>query len=73
MKKVLIIVIFFILLVAFFSTLPFFRSATNDQSLTDLQQKGVIRIGYAVEAPYAYVLENGKISGESPEVAKVIV
>lgn len=31
-----------------------------------------LRIGYAVEAPYAFVLANGTITGESPEVAKVI-
>jgi len=32
----------------------------------------IIRIGYAVEAPYAFVEKNGTITGESPEVAKVI-
>lgn len=31
-----------------------------------------LRIGYAVEAPYAYVLDNGTVTGEAPEVARVI-
>ncbi len=45
----------------------------RDRSLSRLQQKGIIRIGYAVEAPYAFLKENGEVTGESPEVAKWIV
>lgn len=48
-------------------------SVSGDDSLTRLRRAGVIRIGYAVEAPYAFVTEDGTITGESPEIAKQIV
>ena len=73
MKKILIVVIVIILMITFFSTLPFFRPAKADHSLSEFKKKGVIRIGYAVEAPYAFVSEDKRVTGESPEVAKVIV
>lgn len=38
-----------------------------------LRDPDVIRIGYAIEAPYAYLLANGDVTGESPEVARRIV
>lgn len=44
----------------------------GDRSLAAHQQAGAIRIGYAVEAPYAYVAGGGRVTGESPEVARVI-
>lgn len=44
-----------------------------DQSLNRYRKNGSIRIGYAVEAPYAFVTETGVVTGESPEVAKYIV
>jgi polar amino acid transport system substrate-binding protein len=45
----------------------------RDQSLTRLQQAGTIRIGYAIEAPYAFLKPGGEVTGEFPEVAKRIV
>jgi polar amino acid transport system substrate-binding protein len=45
----------------------------RDTSLSRLQAEGVIRIGYAVEAPYAFLKPGQEVSGESPEVAKRIV
>lgn len=44
--------------------------AGRDRSLTRLRQAGVIRVGYAVEAPYAFVGANCQVTGEFPEVAK---
>jgi polar amino acid transport system substrate-binding protein len=44
-----------------------------DNSLDQIKSLGVIRIGYAVEAPYAFIDEAGRVTGESPEVARVIV
>ena len=32
----------------------------------------VLRIGYAVEAPYAFLKPDGRVSGEGPEIARVI-
>ena len=45
----------------------------SDRSLTQIRNRGVIRIGYAVEAPYAFLLPGGEVTGESPEVARHIV
>lgn len=33
---------------------------------------GKLRVGYAVEAPYAYVDVDGRVTGEAPEVARLI-
>ena len=49
----------------------FFRSRSC--ALDEIREKGVIRIGYAVEPPYAFLTEEGEVTGESPEVAKQVV
>lgn len=40
----------------------------EDGSMSDVRKAGAIRIGYAVEAPYAFVAD-GKVTGVSPETA----
>lgn len=65
-----IVVIALLILFATLVLLSFFF-LTQDDSLSRLQENNSIRIGYAVEAPYAY-LEDGEVTGESAEVAKVI-
>ena len=45
----------------------------RDSSLANLQRMGNIRIGYAVEAPYAFVAKDGRVTGESPEIAREVV
>jgi Bacterial extracellular solute-binding proteins, family 3 len=72
MKRVLSIAVGVIVIVAAFSTAIVLRFL-RDQSLTRLQQEGTIRIGYAVEAPYAFLKPGGEVTGESPKVAKQIV
>lgn len=42
----------------------------RDDSLTRLQKEGVIRIGYAVEPPYAFLQPDGDVTGEAPEIAR---
>jgi polar amino acid transport system substrate-binding protein len=44
----------------------------QDFSLARLRKAGTIRIGYAIEAPYAF-LQGGEVTGESPEVARQMV
>lgn len=44
----------------------------RDDSLRRPQAGGVLRIGYAVEAPYAFLGPSGDVTGESPEVARRI-
>jgi polar amino acid transport system substrate-binding protein len=46
---------------------------SRDRSLTMLRETGAIRIGYAVESPYAFLKPGGEVTGESPEVAREIV
>jgi polar amino acid transport system substrate-binding protein len=45
----------------------------SDHSLDHLKGAGVIRVGYAVEAPYAFLTPDGEVTGESPELVKWIV
>ena len=45
---------------------------SRETSLAQVRQRGVIRVGYAVEAPYAYV-DDGRVIGESPDVATRVV
>lgn len=48
------------------------RLGSDNETLAQARQKGVIRIGYAIEPPYAFLDANGKVTGEFPEVARVI-
>jgi polar amino acid transport system substrate-binding protein len=53
-------------------------SINTDQStsttLEKIRKRGVVRIGFANEAPYAYVdSKTGRLTGESPEIARVIL
>ncbi len=34
--------------------------------------RDTIRIGYAIEPPYAFVNKNGNVTGESPELARIV-
>lgn len=43
-----------------------------EDSLTRIGRGGALRIGYAVEAPYAFVSEGGRVTGESPELARAV-
>lgn len=45
----------------------------TDQSLKRIKHAGTVRVGYAVEAPFAFLKADGEVTGESPEVAKQIV
>ncbi|MGR7921130.1 transporter substrate-binding domain-containing protein [Zobellella denitrificans] len=44
----------------------------DDGSLQRIRESGVLRIGYAVEAPYAYLSGTGAVIGESPATARLI-
>lgn len=41
-------------------------------ALAQARQAGAIRVGYAVEAPYAFLTPEGQVTGEAPEIARVI-
>lgn len=41
-------------------------------TLDELRERGAVRAAFANESPYGYVDDEGKLTGESPEVARVI-
>ncbi|HUG83228.1 MAG TPA: ectoine/hydroxyectoine ABC transporter substrate-binding protein EhuB [Euzebya sp.] len=45
----------------------------GDGVLGELQESGSIRIGIANEVPYGYEDEDGNVTGEAPEVARVVL
>lgn len=47
-------------------------SRSSHDAFAKARREGVIRIGYAVEAPYAYLTPDGEVTGEAPELARVI-
>jgi polar amino acid transport system substrate-binding protein len=51
----------------------FVHAASNaETTLERAKRTGEIRIGYANEAPFAYTLPDGRVTGESPEIAKKV-
>jgi polar amino acid transport system substrate-binding protein len=48
--------------------------AAGQSTLERAREGGVIRVGYANEAPYAYLdTGSGKLTGEAPEIARVVM
>lgn len=45
---------------------------TRDTAYERLRTTGILRIGYAVEPPYAFVSPTGRVTGESPELARLV-
>ncbi|GMV91815.1 MAG: ectoine/hydroxyectoine ABC transporter substrate-binding protein EhuB [Candidatus Hydrogenedentota bacterium] len=49
-------------------------SNPDESTLDRIQRTGTIRVGYANEAPYAYVdSSTGKLTGEAPEVLRAVM
>ena len=49
-------------------------AAPAESTLARAQKEGVIRVGYANEAPYAYVdSASDRLTGESPEIARIVL
>jgi polar amino acid transport system substrate-binding protein len=46
--------------------------AAHDPTLKRVRDTGVLRIGYAVEAPYALLAADGRVTGEAPETARLV-
>lgn len=65
-KIVLILIVIFtvVLLIVYFKY--------QDNSLTKIKKANTIRIGYAIEAPFSFVTENGEVTGLSTMEAKEI-
>ncbi|HEX6928849.1 MAG TPA: ectoine/hydroxyectoine ABC transporter substrate-binding protein EhuB [Gammaproteobacteria bacterium] len=49
------------------------NAATGGNTLKHIRETGVVRVGFANEAPYAYVdTKTGRLTGEAPELARLI-
>lgn len=48
------------------------NSSDAEGVLARAQERGYITVGFANEAPYGFATETGEVTGEAPEVAKVI-
>jgi polar amino acid transport system substrate-binding protein len=61
------------IIVAFAAALTFLIFHRSEESgLERIQRTGSIRIGYAVEAPYAFAGQDGSVTGESIEIARYV-
>lgn len=50
------------------------KAAAGETTLERVRRTGTIRVGYANEAPYAYLdSKTGRLTGEGPEIARVIL
>jgi polar amino acid transport system substrate-binding protein len=54
-------------------TLAGIGPAFAETTLERARREGFIRVGFANEAPYGFATPEGKLTGESPEVVKVIL
>lgn len=52
--------------------MPTEASTNGGDLLSRLKAAGVVRLGIAGEIPFGYIDRNGRLSGEAPELAKVI-
>ncbi len=44
----------------------------RDRSLERVLEAGVLRVGYAMEAPYSFLTPEGEVTGQSPELVRLI-
>ena len=54
------------------ATVAGYSTVHAETTLERVQRTGEVRIGYANEAPFAYTLPDGTVTGESPEISKII-
>lgn len=47
-------------------------SGAEDRSLERVRAAGVLRVGYSVEPPYAFLAPGGEVTGQSPETARLV-
>ncbi len=47
-------------------------AAAAETTLQRIERTGAVRVGYANEAPFAYTLPDGSLSGESPAIVKAV-
>lgn len=47
--------------------------SADTSTLEKVQEAGVMKVGYANEAPYAYQDDSGNLTGEAPEIARAVL
>ncbi|MBN1613785.1 MAG: ectoine/hydroxyectoine ABC transporter substrate-binding protein EhuB [Deltaproteobacteria bacterium] len=52
--------------------ISFGDAANAADTLKKARKQGFIRVGFANEAPFGYATTSGKLTGEAPEIAKII-
>ncbi|MDT8447623.1 MAG: ectoine/hydroxyectoine ABC transporter substrate-binding protein EhuB [bacterium] len=50
----------------------FWVPAVQAADLTELRSQGFVRVGFGNEIPYGYLDEQGRLTGEAPEVARAV-
>lgn len=70
LKNKILLLLFLISTLVILSLGYVFYNAQEKQSYCRITKEKSIRIGYAIEAPYSFVDNNGIICGESPDIAK---
>lgn len=63
----------FLLVLATLLALYIILLPDNPDTLARARDGGVVRVGYALEAPFALLRADGQVSGESPEVLRAIL
>ncbi|MCD9185581.1 MAG: ectoine/hydroxyectoine ABC transporter substrate-binding protein EhuB [Pyrinomonadaceae bacterium] len=57
---------------AVLSVIAFYFYGSRDVSLSKIRKTKTIKIGYAIEAPYAFLKGNNEVGGQSPDIAKYV-
>ncbi|MFQ5507918.1 MAG: ectoine/hydroxyectoine ABC transporter substrate-binding protein EhuB, partial [Leptospirillia bacterium] len=72
-KKVMAVLACFLLMASSCVSEPPSSRETEKTALERIQDQGVLRVGYANEAPFAYMDQDlGRLTGEAPEIAREI-
>lgn len=72
MKRPLILTLSILGACVLLAAAALFWRQSRDRSLDGVLESGVLRVGYAVEAPHAFLTPEGEVTGQSPELARLV-
>src|SRR2546423_10897163 len=64
---------FFLVILAAVSGVLWAAPASAETTLERAKREGYLRVGFANEAPYGYATPEGVLTGEAPEIAKIVL
>lgn len=73
MKKRLLLVLSLLLTIVLVSVLTGCGDQAKESTLEKVKRQGYVTVGFANEKPYAYATPDGKLTGESVEVARAVL